>query len=392
MVLWDFIGKRFAYKVKTEFIMLKVVFPIFCILGIKNISAQSKKETKVFIEDSVRVAITSRYTDVPLYQRLLMGKNYRKTWNTVVKFPVFYLSKSQFQIDSLGGSKQTTSLYLKDNNNRVWVLRSIDKDVEKGIPGIVRNTPFRGYKQDLISGAYPYAALIVSELAKSINIITPDPVYFFVGDDEALGDYRSLFANTVCMLERRDPTPEGSPTDNTEDITDKIEKGENHKIIQKQFLKARLLDMIVGDWDRHEGQWRWGLIDSGAVNYYYPVPRDRDHALFFASGLVPSLMKLTFEPHLSGFKNKSTGLKRLNKKAVSLDKMFLNKLDHNDWERTIRDVQKKMNDTVIEAAVNKLPSEILLADGVAIKEKLKKRRDGLLINVMDYYNYLFPKK
>jgi hypothetical protein len=41
------------------------------------------------------------------------------------------------------------------------------------------------------------------------------------------------------------------------------------------ILKARLFDMLIGDWDRHYDQWRWGEYKVGDKVIYKPVPRDR---------------------------------------------------------------------------------------------------------------------
>jgi hypothetical protein len=316
-----------------------------------------------------------------------MGKNYRDTWSTPVKLPLFTLASTGFRIDSLGGSKQTNSLYLRDINNNSWVLRSVNKDVKKGIPGFLRITPFKGYKQELISAAHPYAALIAAGLARSTGIIAADPVYFYVADDTALGPQRSLFANTVCMLEKLDPTPDQSLTIKTDSAT-QLRENAGYKIMQKELLKARLLDMVMGDWDRHEDQWRWGIRNSGSARYIYPVPRDRDHALFYTRGLIPAFMKLTFEPHLVGFNKNGNGLKKLNRKARSLDKMFLNELNRNDWETITREFQSELSDEVIDASVNRLPPEIAAIDGHIIQQKLKSRRDRLFAQAMRYYDYL----
>lgn len=368
--------------------MQKLIFMALNFAFIGSSYCQKREDVIVLTEGSATVAVSRQYSDIPLYRRLLMGKNYRKTWDTPVKLPVFAISVSGFNIESLGGSKQTNSLYLRDKNHELWVLRSVDKDVKKGIPGFLRITPFKEYKQDIVSAAHPFAALIASELARSTGIIAPEPVYFFVADDPALGSYRSIFANSVCMLEKRDPTPDHSITIETDSVKNKLGPNTGYRLLQKEFLKARLLDMLMGDWDRHEGQWRWGIKDSGSLKYIYPVPRDRDHSLFYTRGLIPGLSKQTFEPWLTGFNKKGRGLKKLNKKAWNLDRMFLNELQRSDWEAITRKFQGQVSDAVIETAVNKLPPEILQTDGKEIKQKLKSRRDRLFESVIEYYTWL----
>ncbi|HEX6332901.1 MAG TPA: hypothetical protein VFZ78_01675, partial [Flavisolibacter sp.] len=120
----------------------------------------------------------------------------------------------------------------------------------------------------------------------------------------------------------------------------------------------------------------------------YPIPRDRDNALFYSNGVIPAFAKLTFMKHLSGFKKSSSGLKRLNGKAWLFDKTFLNELDRATWKKIIADFQHGLPDAVIEKAVRLLPPEVFARDGALIIDKLKKRRDGLMEHALDYYEFI----
>lgn len=323
---------------------------------------------------------------------LLMGKNYRKVWNTPVTLPAFYLSRSGLTVDRLGGSRETNSLYLHDAQHHVWVLRSVDKNVRRGIPSPFGRTPFYWYKNNLTSANFPFAGAVAAVLCRAAGIVAPDPVYVFVEDDVSLGPHRSLFAGTVCMLERRDPTPDGTHAEATDTVLQKIRDGRGHPVLQHQVLRARLLDMLMGDWDRHEGQWRWGLLDSGGQQYYYAIPRDRDHALFVAGGIIPFLMKGSFEPYFTGFKKKCTNLKKLNRKAWNFDAIFLKDLKQEDWEKEIRWVQSVISNEVIDDAIRHIPPEAQAVSGAFIRSRLISRRESLMKGAMAYFDFLSTRK
>lgn len=87
-----------------------------------------------------------------------------------------------------------------------------------------------------------------------------------------------MFANTVCLLEEREPTPDNTDTRSTAKVISKMLEDNNHRVDQAAVLKCRLLDILIGDWDRHFDQWRWGLKDTLDEKIYYPIPRDRDQA------------------------------------------------------------------------------------------------------------------
>jgi hypothetical protein len=162
----------------------------------------------------------------------------------------------------------------------------------------------------------------------------------------------------------------------------------DHLVLQEKVLQARLLDMLIGDWDRHTDQWRWGAVDSGTVKYYYAIPRDRDQAFFMTNGLVPKFIKIFAMKHINGFKAESKGLKNLNFKSWQFDKTFLNELDKETWERNVKTFQSKLTDRAIEQALQKLPPEIYAIDGHQIEKKLKSRRNSLLKNALKYYEFI----
>jgi hypothetical protein len=229
-------------------------------------------------KDSAIVAVSNKYDKATRVQRLFLGNNYRKEWGTPVHLKVFNISKEKggFTIVSLGGGKQTQSLRLRDKNGKEWVLRSVNKDPQGALPEQFRNSVAQDIVQDMISASHPYGALALPDLAKAADVVEASPTYYFVPDDPALGYYRPLFANTVCALELREPTPDGGDTKSTAKIVNNLFEDNDDRIDQPAVLRARLLDMLTGDWDRHFDQWRFGVRDTGKGKLYYPIPRDRD--------------------------------------------------------------------------------------------------------------------
>ena len=340
------------------------------------------------VTDSMVSPASTQYSNTSFLGRLISGSNYRKEWSTPVAMPVFYLKGSGYTIKELGGGMQTKSLRLIDKNKREWVLRSVEKDVEGAVPKKFRWRIIVDFVQDQVSASHPYAPLVVDYLARANHIIAPKPVLYYVAEDETFGEYKTLFARTVCFLEQREPTPDNSDTKNTEKVMEDIIGENHHLVLQEVVLKARLLDMLIGDWDRHADQWRWGVLDTGDTEYYYAIPRDRDQAFFWTNGLLPKFIKIFAMKHINGFKKESKQLKNLNFKSWRFDKTFLNGLDRPAWERITKEFQARLTDTVIDNAVARLPKEIYAISGTKLKQKLKGRRNTLLENVMKYYEFV----
>lgn len=334
------------------------------------------------------IAASTRYGDPAFLKRILMGKNYRDVWRTPVKLPVFRMKEQGFKILELGGGQQTKSLRLEDKQGREWALRTIDKDVEGALPTFLRNTIVEKVTQDMVSAAHPYAPLTIPPLASAMGLVVPRPVFYYIPDDPAFGEHRALFAHTVCMLEEREPTPDQSDTKSTNSILEDMIEENDQSVQQKEVLVARLLDMLIADWDRHADQWRWGFVDSGKVEHYYAIPRDRDQAYFASGGLLIKLARKLGMKHFVGYRSQMEKTKNLNYKSWKFDRFFLNELTAADWEQAIREVQAALTDEVVDNAFRKLPPEVYPLGGADLSARFKTRRDDLMRAGMGYYYWL----
>ncbi|MEI6948230.1 hypothetical protein V9K67_13620 [Paraflavisolibacter sp. H34] len=363
------------------------MLPVVLSLAAAEGAAQAPKKASSF-PDSVTVAASDRYQPATFLRRWIMGNNYRREWHTPVTLPVFRLAESGLTPTEMGGGQQTKSLRLTDNRGREWALRTVDKDAKGALPLWARKTFLNKIVQDMISAAHPYAAVTVGYLAHKAGIMAPRPTLYYVPDDGAFGKFREPMGGTVCMLEEREPTHDGSETAKTDDVLELIVEENDQLVLQRRVLRARLLDMLSADWDRHADQWRWGAVDSGKVTYYYAIPRDRDQAFFHSDGLLPWLARLTAMRHISRFTWNAKGLKPLNIKSRHFDRVFLNGLDARAWKAETEAFCRRLPDSVIIAAVKQLPPEIFALDSALLVGKLISRRDALGEKVLEYYRHL----
>ncbi|MDQ6813522.1 MAG: hypothetical protein M3040_07300 [Bacteroidota bacterium] len=215
-------------------------------------------EAQNIIGDSVFAAIAPAYDSVGGFHRFWLGESYRKLWAAPVKMRVFHLSKEKGGLTILqrGGGLQTKSLRLKDARGRQWVLRTIQKYPERGLPEKLRKTVAKDILQDQVVTGHPYSALTVPPFAKALNIPHSNPEIVYVPDDPALGTYRADFANSVLLFEEREAV-DTLKSDNTEKAQEELKNDNDNRVDQRLVLRARLLDILMGDWDRHEDQWLW---------------------------------------------------------------------------------------------------------------------------------------
>ena len=350
--------------------------------------------TELKFKDSVSMPASTTLPVVHGLKKYVMGENYRREWSTPVKMKVLNMreAKGGLKITGLGGGQQTRSLRLKDSTGKEWVLRGVNKNIGKALPEEFRGTAAEDFSPELNSAAHPYGALIVPALAKPLDLITAHPELYFVPDDSTfLGIYRPLFANTVCLLEERKITKTDAESKSTAKTFKKIIDDNDHRPIEKQVLKARLLDILIGDFDRHFGQWRWGTIDTGKGKLYYPIPRDRDQAFFNSEGKIFRMVTGRELPFLKGFRKNIHKINWLGYTAKDFDRIFLTDLSAKDWQETIQEFNNEMTDEVIENAVHRLPPAIFAINGEKIIQKLKSRRNQIATEAMKFYRFLSRK-
>lgn len=341
-------------------------------------------------KDSALTPLGAHYAEASKLKRYVMGDNYRAEWATPVKLKVFNINKEKggLKVVSLGGGRQTRTLTLVDKKGVEWKLRTIDKDPESILPSDGRGSLSPVVLQDLVSASYPYGPLIIPTLSEAVNIPHTQPEFFFVPDDPSLGFYQKLFANKVCLLEVKTPVSPRVKTRSTAKLLNKMIEENDHVVEQNSVLKARLLDILIADWDRHFDQWRWEVGDTGKGKVYSLIPKDRDEAFFYSDGQLLKYLSRSRYPYLKGFRNNIPRINWLGYTARDFDRLFLNDLDKKEWESVIAEFQAKMSDTVIEKAVKNLPPDIYAISGQEIAAKLKSRRDLLMKEGIEYYNFI----
>lgn len=368
------------YKIAFDTILPIIALP----------QTDSLEEISCIQQDSITVAIAPEYNDVSNTHRFWFGDNYRELWATPVTLKVFYIQKEGLEILQQGGGQQTKSLRLIDSTGKEWVLRTVQKDPAKALPENLRGTVAKSIVQDQISAAQPYAPLTVPILAEALHVPHANPSIVYVPNDPALGIYRTEFSNTVCVFEEREPTfDDGAKSYNTIKVLEKLQEDNDNLIDEKAVLTARMLDLLIGDWDRHEDQWRWEKRTDGKRSIYSPIPRDRDQTYFINSGVLPYIAaRRWLMPKLQGFDSKIRDVNGFMFNARYFDRFFLNELSKEEWEIILKHLQETLTDSVLIAAVNQLPDTIYTQCGDQILKNLIARRNVLLKKGLKYYDFL----
>ncbi len=335
------------------------------------------------------------------YQRgglytMFWGKHYRREWTTPVKVPKLRLDTAfgGLKPTETGGGKQTKNLRFEDKNEREYAIRSVDKDYGKALPEVAQGTFVESIVKDQMSVAHPYASMTYGALADAVKVYHTHPKLVFIGDDKTLGKFRDSFANQLYTLEDR-PTGDNAKYYGAEDVLDtdefleEVMKDNTIRIDQRGFARARLFDMFISDWDRHDDQWEWALYNESGSKLFRAMPKDHDQIYSKFDGLLVRLVAGAANlPYLQGFGPDIKDIEGFNLEPRPLDAQFTNQLTLNDWTAIAKDMQQALTDGVIENAIRLLPPEIFPLSGQEIINNLKSRRDKLGLFAERYYRSL----
>ncbi|OLC75567.1 MAG: hypothetical protein AUH83_07875 [Deltaproteobacteria bacterium 13_1_40CM_4_68_19] len=325
------------------------------------------------------------------FRRLLLGEQWRDLWTTPVEVPVLDLQgfDGGLRPQRRGGGLQTRNLRLKSGNGHAWVFRSVDKDVSGLLDPDTRASIFGDILQDLTSTIHPGAALVVPPFLDATGVVHAHPQLAVMPDDPELGEFRAMFVGMLGLLEERD---EGSEVGvdklkDTLSVFVRLETRSKDEVDSRNYLRARLIDVLVGDWDRHLDQWRWARFDQDGRTVWRPIPRDRDQAFSRFGGIIPSVAEY-YTKQLAGFGESYPPMDKLTFSGRFTDRRFLVWLDRGTWESETADLVGKITDEVISNAVRQLPSAMYAKGGAELERLLRARRDGLVAASRDYYRLL----
>ena len=325
------------------------------------------------------------------FKKWVLGNNYRDIWTTPIQtnFLNFHTQEGGLKVIQRGGGFQTLSLRYANKEGLQFVTRSVEKYPAQAIPASIRSDFTEEIVTDQISASHPFAALVVAQLAKSAGILHTNPRLVIIPEDTCLHDYKRLFTNQLALFEER---PDGGFAGSkkilsTQKLTEKLAEDSNNSVDEKAIITARIFDMWIGDWDRHDDQWRWAGYENGKGLIYKPIPRDRDQAFFVNEGILPKIISRKWIlPKLQGFDYKIRDVSGLAFNARYFDRYFITQSSRESWIENAKNLQQNMTDEVIDEAISHFPN--LPEYSKIIAEKLKFRRKNLVSDTEKLYEFL----
>src|SRR5262249_38628705 len=286
------------------------------------------------------------------------------------------------------GHGETQALGLKGADGRAYTFRPVIKDPTTHLPVDLRDTLARRVLIDQMASGHPAGHVVAPALLRAAGILHNEPHLVVMADDPGLGEYRKEFANVVGDIEEWGGSPAFGGTVETidgEEMWKRLRESPDVRVDSRAYLKARLVDQLMGDWDRNRGQWRWGRVPGQKL--WQPIPEDRDQAFvrfegFFNWVIRPNLpLVVKFGPDYSDVAG-------LTYDGWDVDKRILADLEWPVWDEVAKELQGQLTNEVIETAAKLQPPEFYAKDGERLVAGLKSRRDALPAQAQRFYHYI----
>jgi hypothetical protein len=327
--------------------------------------------------------------------KMLFGKDYRALWTTPAAFEVLDLGREAGGLTPVArlAGMQTKVLALKGKDGRNYTFRSLDKKASELLEDDLRGTIVDRILEDALAAQHPASEVVARGLLEAAGIPTPPWRLVVLPDDPALGEFRKEFAGQVGdFADYPSAVTESNPGFlGVTEVIDHIEMyrrlqaGTGDQVDVQALLKARLMDIFMGDWDRHRKQWRWARFPSSPL--WEPIPEDRDQAFSRYEGLLLDLNR-SRDRRLQKLGPRYAGIGGLTENGRDQDRRLLSGLTREDYRRAATALRAQLTNDAIDGAVARMPAEWLSIDGARLAKDLKARRDALVEVADRFYEHL----
>ncbi len=376
----------------------------------------SMKNYPTTFPPTIKAAIyTDREIDKSAVFKTLWGERYRKYYGIQVNAPTVRLDTLFGGLTPIrmGGGHQSKSLRLKHKNGKEYVMRALRKQSERYLQAMVfpdkyvidelEDTFLEEFMQDFYTGSHPYAPFTIGPLSDAIDLYHTNPVLYYVPKQPALEEFNETFGDELYMIEEHAGDGHGDLQSfgfadelvSTDEMLEYLRDDEKYGVDTEMFIRARLFDMVLGDWDRHVDQWRWAKFKDKQNDkiIYRPIPRDRDQAysimgdgLFMglATRIIPALRLM------EGFKDEIRSVKGFNSspKTYVLDMALFSQTTEQQWLNQADYIREHLSETVIDSAFGAFPKEVNDQTVMGIKRKLLSRAQNLEQTAKSYFGIL----
>jgi hypothetical protein len=372
---------------------LKFALLILTFLGYRSANAQLS--VSLSPTDSVTIAANPELQASGLH-RFLFGSLWRDVWATPVKVEILNLDSSAGTLTfdkvllRIHHGNITRSLLFKDKNGNTHTFTPINQDSISSLPPELSDLLPHEIVYDQISTLNPFAPIVVAPILQAAGLAFRDARLVFLPDDKHINEYHIQAGGRLGILEGplHAPFTNNMPfqTDlfETSSMLESLENDLHNKVDELQYLMTRLIDILLGDWDRSPDQWQWFKVQTPENIIWEPVPLPHRQAFVRLNGLFPTIADLAL-PQLENCGENISSVENITLTGRILDRRILVSYPKQTWDSLANWIQIQISDSIINRAISNLPSPILEKEGKSILQTLQARRAQLMKVTDEFY-------
>ncbi len=327
----------------------------------------------------------------------LWGKHYYQAYYRPVTVKTITGFSDNEELTTVQQMPKFHALILKNQTGDLYMLRPLG-----GMTSFLESDFFRKvYNKDSFKETYigdfmkesftivhPYLFLTSNKLAKESGLESGSARLFYIPKNhtaDTLTDGTQVQDKLVSLTDLPDFKSHTVLT-NINQLLDSIHSGYNHEVDIRLYIRTRLFDMLVGDWNKIPENWNWIGENRNDSIFYKPYVLDRNHAFTKVDGILfRQLLSMLGIGFITDYGSHLKNVKKFNTLGYGLDVALTSRTNENIWLEEANSLKNKLTDVVIDNAFLQLPEELRSHDTEQIKINLKKRRENIEYIAHEYF-------
>jgi hypothetical protein len=315
---------------------------------------------------------------VGAFQRMMTGNLWRDAWTAEVAVEVLDRERFHegFAADSAGNS---------------FLFTPLVHDTRKIFPLAAQTAFSQKTLNDLLSATYPYADAITGVIAAAAGWPQAQPSVpprlAFFPDAEIPGGGTGTSAGQMGYFTAYHDTSAIRGYATTLATLAAVYGGNGNLIDAREVLKVRLLDFYLGIWYGATESWVWAPSSGAGPTTWRPVQFPLSLAFSRFDGVVTNALGIIVTPLVS-CDEEYPDVSELAWYDRGFDRKVLSSLTRRTYDSLALDLVQSISDSVIDAAIDRIPPERRPVDGPRLRRILQQRRAQLPALAQAYYAML----
>lgn len=384
-----------------------VVFLIYGLLqfsvSARDTSFKLKEDTiPLYSEGIIKKSIYPQdaYKRPGMYNKIV-GKHYRQLYSIPISVKSTGLYDLYGGLTFVGQLPRLHALFLEGADSHLYMVRPLGGATTFMESDFFKTTynrkEFEGtYLDKFIGDAYtithPYAFMVADKLAANLGVSSFSSEIYYIpkhATTDTIADGTGIQDRLISVYDLKEFTTHSKVIE-TQELLEKIQETKTFYVDQSQYIRERILDILIGDWNKTRESWQWSETSHGDSLVYIPLVADRSHAFTKVDGwLFKPMLSVLGLSSITNYDSHIKNLKKANSIGIPLDVALVARSGREAWYKEAKFIKSTLTDEVIDKAFEALPQEIYVSPSTeTIKENLKKRRDAVEEITRRFYNIL----